>query len=84
MEDLDLKVTPPMRCLTCGKKTENMKEGFGWLVLNVGIAGIVLLSCPKCSSIYSNTEALHNIKKVQEHQKEQSERRIVLPGENPN
>ncbi len=62
----ELKITAPVRCLSCGKKTKNMK-GNGWTGFPVaGCQGIYLFICPKCNAVYSNPEVIENTRIVNE------------------
>ncbi len=69
---MELKITAPERCLSCGKKTKNMKEDYGWTGFPVaGVKGIYLFICPKCNAVYSNPEAIENTKIVNEEMQRQ-------------
>jgi len=72
---MDVKITPPSRCLSCGLKTKNMDESqdAAWLFINLNIPGVVLFSCPKCHAVYTNTDALSNLKEI----KEQKEKKVI-------
>ena len=62
----ELKITPPERCLSCGKKTKNMTEDHAWTGIPTGCKGIYLFICPKCNAVYSNPEVIENTKIVHE------------------
>jgi len=77
MMENKIKITPPVRCATCGTKTKNMQTG--WLGFRSQAAGVVLFACPNCHAVYTNVEAAYNNDKLQKAAKKRSERRIVLP-----
>lgn len=69
--------SPPKRCLSCGKKIENMDSrlGKGWIILGTLQPGVVLFGCPKCAAVYMNKDAATNMAQA----KELGERRIITP-----
>lgn len=86
---LEIKITTPDQCNSCGMITEewmkehdNDPEKYGWLLVEAHNApGVAILGCPKCNALYFNPNARENIRLIKEFQKVQkvqSDRRIAV------
>ncbi|MBF0119982.1 MAG: hypothetical protein HQK79_14200 [Desulfobacterales bacterium] len=64
---MEIRISPPERCLICSQETKDMDKDNAWLFINIGIQGLIFFSCPKCHAVYTNTEALQNLKDIKEH-----------------
>ncbi|KKL65957.1 hypothetical protein LCGC14_2149760, partial [marine sediment metagenome] len=50
------------------------KKGQEWLGIDLGLGAVILYACPYCHSLYVNSNAIANIKALQEE-----EERLIIP-----
>lgn len=75
---LNFNITPPDRCLTCGKEEKSMPNGWFPITFS-GLVGVMFLVCTNCHAVYTNTEAVQNTKKVNElikQRREENEKKV--------
>lgn len=81
VEDGKIVASAPIGCNVCGSTREELVaqfEGIGFLVLQLGIPGVMLFACPKCNMVQTNPEAYLNVKRLDAVRQS----KIVRPGLN--